>query len=741
MILPSLSGSNKCGTKGFCHRRESYQGFNYVSASVTIPCESVKTAPGESGYAYVGSVGSTNILEVDAGIQLQTTTDPKYAPLSVQAYMAAAGGAITVKPAPSHFVCSPTQTITEQFQPLAFSGTPPNGSQDLMLVDSGLIMEGGATKVTVMASFTHIAGPEIQLTSCPTCEVKRVTALATTRGNPDGSFVGVNNATTNNPSPAVAWTGSLHGNATAAFGFAQNVGAFYEVNQPGNNVGPPPIELCTIPSSPPPDGSQNETVGLNYEANAQNGPTCSVDHCNIATRAPMRKLSSIATWTFSFCVFLMVNPVTVAAAQLGTFATFRTAWQVKIGQTISNVFTGARGLVTIVITPDSISGRSSSTGATLWRRTETGFQAAVCANRLYFVSSQRRLVSLDVWTGKVMWETSRIPGTGDLRPDLVSVGANEDTAVVGMEPPNAEFAPGEMEMTLAFSASDGRRRWQRQENAGRIRKFIFLPHLLLSTFFALGEPTVDQVDVIDLKSGSIRLSVTGARYVDNFNGEFWLSDDDTTTFANQYVPARFIRYRQTDAKRLGEFIYAPDPTRNAAGYAGSVASFAYGLPVPTLLTSKWIFLQVGNALYRYDRWHSPAGQRPWLHSVHGILTAVIDDSPVVIDRAAITVFTPATAAMHAVSVFSISTSLLKGYGVGPLLRDAQGVPPTVVASSEGTVFIDVPSGLLAILKEARVFAPPKGLFEAFGSIRVLPSGATIAQCGNRLVKFFRPYDP
>jgi hypothetical protein len=82
------------------------------------------------------------------------------------------------------------------------------------------------------------------------------------------------NPFSSSPTPTIAWTDSLHGVATSTFGSPTEKGAFYEVTEMGNVLGSPPIALCFFPSSPPPDGSQNETVGLNYSQNASSGETC-----------------------------------------------------------------------------------------------------------------------------------------------------------------------------------------------------------------------------------------------------------------------------------------------------------------------------------------------------------------------------------------------------------------------------------------------------------------------------------
>jgi hypothetical protein len=164
MIVPdSGSPNNVCASSGICHRRVSYPGFTYVSANVSFPCNTVKTESGDTAYAYVGSWATPTAIAVDAGIQMTSPNQDD----SVQAYMLAKGAVLTTSPDPNHFSCSPQQTFTETFQPLPYKPNGNAGSQELMLVDTGILIGGGNT-VTIMAAFTGLSSPVIPLT-CSTC--------------------------------------------------------------------------------------------------------------------------------------------------------------------------------------------------------------------------------------------------------------------------------------------------------------------------------------------------------------------------------------------------------------------------------------------------------------------------------------------------------------------------------------------------------------------------------------------
>ena len=281
--------ADACSGTGYCHTRYSDNGatpnpnsgysgtygFTWEDANVSFPCDSMSFPAGDAGYIYVGERDDSSAdgnLAVDAGIVAQGSKSQN--DQSVQgSYLLVNGlygkSGVTYSP-PSHnsHVCasSPAPQNTPPTPQTAEMIYTPTDITDVMLTVNSTYLFGSWSTVTIEAD---LSGTKyLALQQCYTCEVKRVTSIATSPlGDLDGSYMGVHSSGSA-PTPVIAWLGAHKGYMTPT-GNLVNKGWFYEFTNNHNTLGAVPTDLC-IPTTKAPNptpapkaGSSFETVGIN----------------------------------------------------------------------------------------------------------------------------------------------------------------------------------------------------------------------------------------------------------------------------------------------------------------------------------------------------------------------------------------------------------------------------------------------------------------------------------------------
>lgn len=262
---------NTCEGTGFCHSRYSDDtgtGFQWEQVAVAFPCNSMSLISGDGGYAYVGSLDSTeadNEPSVDAGLQVIGGVNTVLPSIQGAMFINGPNGKVAVSVPSNHLICTTaTETISATLTYHFLNGSSTNSSV-VLNVQSSQLQNGAITIVGNGAAKGYVFPG-----SCA-CQVKTVTSIATGNlSSRDGSYFGVEGINSNNPTPAVQWFGASKGYWTSGTNF-QPDGFLYKFGVSPSQLGSSPIVLCNPQSS---TISTEETTGINLDTNTpQKGST------------------------------------------------------------------------------------------------------------------------------------------------------------------------------------------------------------------------------------------------------------------------------------------------------------------------------------------------------------------------------------------------------------------------------------------------------------------------------------